>query len=560
MNAPLNSSQSYCRFALMKEAGWQCIERAEGTVWFIGYVYDNDRDLGREQVGAKLAALPSNPDALRDALAGIDGQFAAVIVRQDATIAVVDHIASYPLLLDVADGQITIADRALSLGYEGRIAPADLDRDAATVFSMSGFTIGTATLRRTTSWLPAGSFAVIDHDGLRTGRHYIYTAWEAVATPQADLEETLEALLGRMFERTIRALDGRTVLLPLSAGQDSRLIAAGLWKFGYKNVKCFSYGQRGNFEARAARQIAERLNYPWTLVPYRHRMQRTGVGRGGHARYRQFSDTLAAVPFEQDYFALEELERRGLMTNDTVIINGQSGDFITGNHIPAALGPDAADGAGDNWDTIIKALVAKHHSLWASLASPKNLQVVREATIASLRAIGAPERPGRAAYGLYEFIEYCDRQSKYVVGGQRAYDFFGLAWRLPLWERPFVEFWRTVPLEVKYQQRLYRQTLARLNWGNVWNGIDDRRTVAPSWIKPLRAGLKLVAAPLGQKRWHEIERRYLAYWMDIVCNYSSMPFGRVAFDRRGFRNAISWINESYLVRHGLDWTGKSKIK
>jgi asparagine synthase (glutamine-hydrolysing) len=544
----------------MKEAGWQRIELAEGTVWFAGYLYDNDRNLNREQVGAKLAALPADSSALRDALAGIDGQFAAVVARQDATIAVVDHIASYPLLLDVADSKITIADRAQSLGYEGRIAPADLDRTAATVFAMSGFSIGTATLRRTTSWLPAGGFAVVDGNGIRTGSHYVYSAWEVPAEPQADLEGALEALLGRIFERTIRALDGRTVLLPLSAGQDSRLIAAGLWKFGYKNVKCFSYGQPGNFEARAARQLAERLNYSWTFVPYGHRMQRTGVGRGGHAQYRQFSDTLAAVPFEQDYFALKELKRRGLITDDAVIINGQSGDFITGNHIPAALGPDAADGAGDNWDMIINALIAKHHSLWAALATPQNLQVVREATTASLRAIGAPQRPGRVAYGLYEFVEYGDRQSKYVVGGQRAYDFFGLAWRLPLWERPFVEFWRTAPLEAKYQQRLYRQTLARLNWGNVWSGIDDRRTIAPSWIKPLRIGLKLTAAPLGQKRWHDIERRYLAYWMDIVCNYSSMPYGRVAFDWRGFRNAISWVNESYLARHGLDWTGKPAIQ
>ena len=148
MNAPLNTPQSYCRLALLKEAGWQCIELAEGTVWFTGYLYDNDCNLNREQIGAKFAALPAEPSALHDALAGIDGQFAAVIVRQDATIAVVDHIASYPLLLDVADGKITIADRAQSLGYQGRIAPADLNRDAATVFAMSGFTIGTATRRR----------------------------------------------------------------------------------------------------------------------------------------------------------------------------------------------------------------------------------------------------------------------------------------------------------------------------------------------------------------------------------------------------------------------------
>ena len=175
--------------------------------------------------------------------------------------------------------------------------------------------------------------------------------------------------------------------------------------------------------------------------------------------------------------------------------------------------------------------------------------------MAELESLGAPARPGPMAYGVYECSEYQNRPAKYVLGGQRVYDYFGLGWRVPLWERPFVDFSRTVPLALKFRQRLYREKMRRLDWGGVWRDIDDRRRISPGWLVPVRWSARLAMAPLGRQRWHDVERRYFGYWMDLVCNYAPLPYWQVARDRRGFRNAISWFTEAYLRRHGLDWTG-----
>jgi asparagine synthase (glutamine-hydrolysing) len=432
---------------------------------------------------------------------------------------------------------------------------ADIDGDTAMIFALSGFTIGSATLSRSTRRVPAGGYVVATDAGLHDGQYHVYRAWEADAEPAGGWSAVLERLLRRLFERLAASLGGRTVLVPLSAGLDSRLIASGLRAVGYDNVKCFAYGQRGNFEAVASQQIAERLGYPWTFVAYTQTGQRAAFAKPSHEDYRRFSDSLTATPFEQDFPAFAALLDGGWAPRDAVVVNGQSGDFITGNHIPPSLGPEAGDGAGRDRAAVLDALIAKHYGLWRALGTPERLALVRQALSAELDALGAPRRPGAMAYGVYECSEYQNRQAKYVLGGQRVYDYLGLDWRLPLWERPFVDFWRTVPLALKYRQRLYRETLLRLDWGDVWHGIDDRRRISPGWLVPLRRSARLALAPFGRARWHEVERRYFAYWMDLVCNYAAQPYGRVARDRRGFRNAIAWFTEAYLARHGLDWTG-----
>jgi asparagine synthase (glutamine-hydrolysing) len=166
--------------------------------------------------------------------------------------------------------------------------------------------------------------------------------------------------------------------------------------------------------------------------------------------------------------------------------------------------------------------------------------------------LGTPERD----YAIYEYSEYQNRQAKYVINGQRIYDFLGVDWRLPLWDRDFVDFWEGVPIEHKRRQALYRETLMAENWGGVWDRASWPRNISPHWMRPLRFALRAAHLPLGRERWHKFERRYLSYWMDIVANYAVVSYGRVARDRRGHRNAISWHVERYLAEKGVGFDGR----
>jgi asparagine synthase (glutamine-hydrolysing) len=200
--------------------------------------------------------------------------------------------------------------------------------------------------------------------------------------------------------------------------------------------------------------------------------------------------------------------------------------------------------------------MTKHFCQWGAEAVGDVTAKLRTRLGEEIDAVGLPASP-EGDHGIYEWCEFQDRQSKYVVGGQRVYEHLGLDWRLPLWDQRYLSFWERAPLAAKAHQRLYRDMLTRANWGGVWRDIPvNRKTIKPAWMIPLRYAAKLAHAPLGKKRWHAFERRYLQYWMSNLCNYALVPYGQVTRDGRGHRSGISWHIEIYLSKKGLGLDGR----
>lgn len=536
---------------LIESNGWKCWRLGAETVWFAGYLIENDKTLSAEAAVRRLTGLFSDLDGLAVWLRGVDGHFAAVIQGAAGTVAITDVVASFPLFLANRHGTVQIGNSAAAMIRSLGLGGGHVDPEQALSMAMAGFTTGPATLYRDMMPLACAEVVAVRPDATVERRRWSsYRSWEIEERSDETAARQLRDLLLHQFERLKDGAAGRPIAVPLSAGLDSRLIVSALRHVGARDVRCFAYGLPDNFEAAASRRIAEALGYAWTFVPYTRARQRAVFASSDHAAYVRTADSAMAVPFEQDYLAIRDLRDSGWLPPDAVLVNGQSGDFITGGHVSAGLArPLTGMGAEERWGKVFAAQVAKHYGLWRALATPANLARIE----ALLRPVAeVPEN----AYGLYELLEYENRQSKYVVGGQRVYDHFGLDWRLPLWDRVFVDFWRTVPVRHKLGQALYRDVLMAGNWGGVWQGFQYRRTVTPSWIRPLRLLGKVACLPLGRNAWHALEKRCFFPWMDVLQNMAAVPFRRVLGDGRGYRNAISWLTEIHLARHALDWRGQ----
>jgi asparagine synthase (glutamine-hydrolysing) len=541
---------------------WQRCVNGAVTLWWKGWLSGaSGADLATRLAGAGDLVSPA---WLGKLLRETDGHFALAARGPGWAFAAVDWVRSIPLAAARSGGGWRIDDRPERLRRLVGLAAADIDPDAALGLAMAGFTIDAATLYRGIELLVPGELLWIGADGaMSRHRYYIYRPWRLRAASSGALEAELAETTLAIMERTLASLGGRTVVIPLSAGYDSRLIASAARHLGYDNVCCFSYGRAGNFEAKASKAIADKLGYPWSFVPLTIPGQRRFFASDDYARYVEMCDSGASVPFVQDMGPLMALKGNSFVPDDAVIINGNSGDYIAGNHIPPDLRrPQPGLDAETRWWRILDALIYKHFSLWAALKTKTNLARIRERLRASIvRAGGVLDDPA-ADHGLYEYAEFQDRQCKYVVTGQRIYEFLGHDWRLPLWDNAYLRFWEGVPLAEKAGQGLYARMLHKANWGGVWRDIPvNRKTVRPLWLVPLRFAAKAAHAPLGRGRWRAFERQYLQYWMDNGCSSACVPYWRSVRDRRGARNHISWLASSYLARHGMnidDW-GASAI-
>jgi asparagine synthase (glutamine-hydrolysing) len=533
--------------------GWSKHDTADGQILWKGYLHDGMRTrVGADAAGtmaARLAAARGDVE-LASALDGSAGHYAFVSVAPDRTIASVDRVASTPIAWSAADGSIRIYSEARRLVSKLYLEPADLDMKQVLSVAMSGWTVGGATLYPSIRTLRAGEALVVDSRGAVALRWSRYDAWRTSesSSPGDELADRLTHLVARLAEGS----SGRTICLPLSAGRDSRLLASGLKAVGFKDVRLFAYGRSGNHEARASEAIAKHLGYRWTFVPFSDNDWRVAFANDQHNLLWTTFDSCASVPFEQDWIAINSLVKSGYIPDDAVIVNGQTGDFISGNHLPERLFNAEHVGKATLGDALFSAYFEKHASLWAFLSTPRNLAALRALLQAELDEAGFDPVAPSDLLGAFEFLELQDRQAKYVIGGQRCYDAQNLDWRLPLWDDDLVNFFRQLPPRHKRRQNLYRQVLERLDWGGVWRGANYPSYVTPKWLVPVRTAVKAVHLPLGRSRWHKFERRYFQWWMDpLRVSAAAVSYLRQAVDARGARHAVAWLTERYLAGHGV---------
>ena len=132
----------------------------------------------------------------------------------------------------------------------------------------------------------------------------------------------------------------------------------------------------------------------------------------------------------------------------------------------------ALDKEGKNNNSSILESIKKHFSLWPE----EDLRSIKYDINTAIKNTLDLELRGSLLSDIYENWEYNERQCKFVVNGQRAYEFLNFDWFLPLWDSEFVKFWTTVPLNLRYKQNLYKKYLTDWNYRDIFESINEEVT------------------------------------------------------------------------------------
>jgi len=528
---------------------WKKYKENNLKIWIKGYIYSHTID--------RIIDICKyiKKDEVSSFLASIDGHFALIVQKDDLTFIAVDKIRSIPLFFINIKNDFFIDCDPKNLVNLNKF-DKKIDENAKLEIAMSGFTIGNKMIYKNLHSLKAGEAVLFKENNYEYLHYYKYFGEIVNKNFNEYLEELSEVTLN-IFKKMLNQIGKRQIIIPLSAGNDSRLVASILKYLGATNVKCYSYGAAGNFEAKIAKIIAHKLGYEWKFIPLTHKSEKKYYASNDYKKYLDYSETYCSVPYFQSLSTIKYLKDLNWIDNDAVFINGNSGDFISGGHISSKIEDNNEiddTNTKSRKENILNQLIEKHFSLWGYLKTEENINQIKKNLWNEITKGCDDLLSQDKDHLLYEYSEFIDRQSKYVITGQRTYEYYGHHWRLPLWDVDYLFFWQKVPLDYKLKQKLYIEMLKRNNYGNVW-GEDipiNKKTITPKWIIPLRFICKIpfgLFGKEGRKAWKQFDMNFFYYFRDITHMMDTQNYIRIVkdvFKKPSFH--VSWQAKDYLKK------------
>ena len=532
---------------------WKKYKVGEFDIWFNGYIL-NDDNLSFLKKGLDMLNQPlSTENDFCYWMENARGHFSFIITNnKNKILCGVDKVNTIPLFYYVDNTEVVVGNYAPDIGKSDCIGKEEYNHQSALEIAMSGYTIGKKTIHPKVFQMCAGEFLISNKNGMtKVIRYYQYSPWKVKEKSKKQLKNELTKISLQVLRDMVDKANGRQIVIPLSAGNDSRFIASGLKELGVKNVFCFSYGINNNFEVETASKIADKLNYPWIYIPLSIRSQSKYFKESEFGDFWKFVDTFSNSPVLIDYSAIKKIKKSGKISKNAIFVNGNAGDFISGGH----LLPDCSVPDEKIKDHVIKSIINKHYSLWNCLKTEDNINSIKfelERIISKLMHDYALSWSNFAE--ISESVEWMGRQSKFVTTTQRSYEFHGYSWMLPMWDPKYIDFWESVPKRYKSRQSLYTEMLLENNWGGVWGDdfLVNNKKIASNKLKVIRNLSKIFFVFFGKDIWHKFDKRFFSYFYDNTAGTAIIPYRYTFFNKCGPRNRNSWIAKRYLYKKCID--------
>jgi asparagine synthase (glutamine-hydrolysing) len=463
------------------------------------------------------------------------------IKKSDHKIALsVDCVRSMPIFYSILSNKILISDSANWL--ESKINKTPYDLISKIELWLSGFVMGNKTIHPQIKQIPAGNILYIDLK--RDNKYNLVREFEYSSNVVKDISfdsllKQHEFCFSNCINRLIARAKGRTIVIPLSSGLDSRLLALQLKLNNYKNVICFSYGKLNNSASIKSKITAKKLGFKWLFVEYNSSLWRKTYNSELFNDYFFSADNLSSLPHIQDWISLNFLKTNKLIPNDSILVPGHTGDFLSTGHIPPKFNHVT------NIDILVDEIIIKHFRInnFNSLSTfERNL--IKERIKNSFSSNNKFDND--YAKELFQYFDWSERQSKFIINSVRVYDFFNFDWALPFWYLEIVNFWRKIPFSLKKDKFLYKSYIKNIDTYNVFDDLVIYKSKKPKY--------SLIDIPFKflKMRYilfkNSIKKRFLLYFSHSFQWYGMFSYKKIIFSKYKIQNINTFLVNDYLKK------------
>lgn len=420
------------------------------NIWFIGYFYNQHSEYITDLYAIDHISKKIGSHDFREYLLNLNGVFSIIIKIEEEIILYSDKSRFFPLFYSKLNNKLIITDDFYFL--IGQQAGKIFNKGAVIQFLAGAFVSGAETIISNINQVRPAELVSISEKSIQ--KYYTSTFSVRIENLLSYKESALVELAYVKFQKAGKcladSLKNKQILLPLSGGYDSRLIACWLKENNIENVICFTFGRKDSPEISISQNVAKKLNFDWHYVEYKAEMVDDYINNPEFLEYYKYASRGTSMFYMQEYFALLELKNKGILGNNFVAIPGHSGDFLGGSQIYKVVP------AKNKIQNPEKLLFNK--SFWQQTITPTDKKRIINLIKEQLNEIKLTFN-SNAGYSIMEDWLIKERIIKYVFNSSHIFTFFGGEVRFPFWDNELYEFWKSVPLEYRLHKKLYNKIL-----------------------------------------------------------------------------------------------------
>lgn len=421
----------------------------------------------------------------------------------------------------------------------------EINPNSVTDTKLVGYVLGNKTIVKDINSLQAGQYLIFNkkNEEFRVKNYFNFFSSKTHSLSRDKAFNKLKSIEDKIFNELIERNKDKKILLALSGGLDSRYVLTSLLKRNFKNITVYSYGHKNNFDSFVSKKIADKLNLEWKMFESTNDSYKKIYQSIERQNYWNFADQ-GIIASNLYFFESVKKISEQYDPKKTIILNGQAGDFITGDHLPDFKNKEYLLGG-----EIPKIIYDKHFQLNKKINKINDLRNEYENAILDQLKIKKDQFYHYQDISKYlELWEWQERQTKRVINMQKVYEFFNFDWELPLWHDEYINFWIDQSYEHKVRRNLFVNYVVESDEFDVFNYNEETLSkwlTTNTHITIFGKIIKLIFTKYGSE--------YFYNFMNLFCKFGFMysPYKLSYYLKKfnEYKDPLAFLNDDWIENY-----------